>query len=1488
MKNLVPILLFTLALITPISGFAQMSGTVYINSGNPATASNFKDWYSFWRSLQGQTRSDGGPLQSAGVSGALVVEVQSSLTETSRVEFPAITGASATRTITINGNGYSITYPGPYEVISFRGGDHIYINNLVIRNSGTSPNRNSCIRIYNNSDSNRIFKCTLEFSSLSTGAVNGSAFIAFSQNDTNFSAAGTTLTGKFNFIENNLLRTTNSNSPGPSYGISICGSTSNYSNTSHNNNISGNTIENFYFTGILNNYTNGNRVYNNHISRKNSSSKNCNNILYGIVSSNTYNQSRSTWIRKNIITELPHSGASAINGVGTLTCLHNYNNNGTSTYPYYVDSNKMSKLAVLNIPAAGFFRGNTHSRIVANSVELLENYSTSNEITLWENRAGNELLFSHNTVIKSKIRGKSVRVFFTDSVTSNSSGFVDILNNQIEGNEFHSDAYMLLPNNGNFRIANNKILSNSITGNTGGYLFAIASQDIRNTDVFNNLVANNLGHDGFVGIYLTSYSSGTYKCRVWQNTVYTDGSKSPAGSGYDNNGIFIETYYHPSIEMSGNIIEVLYGGFGVIGGIDCNDTASVDLWDNNTYHTVKMGFEYWPTPLGWKSNFASYIATGLMGNGENFLNPKFANPAGGDFHSKKWQTQNNVKTLSDNGQDITGANRNKPYSDRGAIEEFSDARAIRTGFSIGSVECSGLEKKIDITVQNLYTDTLYNFRVAYSVNGSSKVSQLVTTKLLKGDSVKVNFTNALKLNKSGNNRIAIFLDRGDDIGANDTFIFNTVINPAPGGGKFTPSAKPTNALYKTGSQPDVTFLGEPVIYDMTPPRAYSNSQYSSHWTATAFARTLPGNTTVSTVTYTPPSGGNNQEIKYSTSNSLYEDSTIQVCVTTRDVATKCDTTICRNVYIQPRVKINFSYPKIVCGNDTAFFKNQSTVKSGGMIFHWNFGTGNAGDTSANADEWFIFPKPGVYKVKLTAYTYPSYFKSEDSVTITVKEKPKAGFSRVNACFGDSVKFNNSTSPSNPTYKWYFGDGQTSILKNPAHKYSAPGSYTVRLVANLDGCADSVKSLAHTFDRPVADFTYASPTPCSNAPYTFQVKGPVTWGSYASYWDFGNGSTSNQSVPTHTFGKSGTQKVKLLLLTGFGCSDSTEKSISVKQAPEVSMSHTEACSLDSTVFQDLTPPINGVVFQYKWFFDVEGISPARNPWHKWASTGTKKVKFLITADNGCKDSLIKDLEVRTQAIPYFTDNSPVCSGSKVVFKNATVWPKGNIGYEWDMADGGTTIIADPEYTYNTKVTTTYNVTLCAKVDGFCSRCYTKAVVVNSIPNTCDFEAEPDYAFGYYGMKTTPKDASTGNIGAQSGVTYSWVFNNSQPILSPTAQYNFQLDGTYNVTMCAEQNTTNCSCCITKQVVMDRASVIIPVNGSIKIHPNPNRGKFQVLNENAEKIKNIYIYKPTGELVYSELILPGNVNSIEADFAPGLYILVVHGQDSQQSIKLVITD
>ena len=94
------------------SARAQLSGNYTINSGAASSATNFTSWSALATALN-----------TSGVSGAVNVTVNTDETNTAAITFNAISGASSTNTININGNARVLSSSSLYEAITLNGTD---------------------------------------------------------------------------------------------------------------------------------------------------------------------------------------------------------------------------------------------------------------------------------------------------------------------------------------------------------------------------------------------------------------------------------------------------------------------------------------------------------------------------------------------------------------------------------------------------------------------------------------------------------------------------------------------------------------------------------------------------------------------------------------------------------------------------------------------------------------------------------------------------------------------------------------------------------------------------------------------------------------------------------------------------------------------------------------------------------------------------------------------------------------------------------------------------------------------------------------------------------------------------------------------------------------------------------------------------------------------------------------------------------------------
>ena len=130
-----------------------------------------------------------------------------------------------------------------------------------------------------------------------------------------------------------------------------------------------------------------------------------------------------------------------------------------------------------------------------------------------------------------------------------------------------------------------------------------------------------------------------------------------------------------------------------------------------------------------------------------------------------------------------------------------------------------------------------------------------------------------------------------------------------------------------------------------------------------------------------------------------------------------------------------------------------------------------------------------------------------------------------------------------TWSWDFGDGETSTEQNPAHTYQDAGSYTVRLEVVGPGGSDFKVEKDYIQitmpSAPMANFT-AKPR-SGDGPLVVQFTDNSIGHVSSRLWDFGDGTTSTEQNPTHTYMyKNIADYTVSLSITGLGGSDTETK------------------------------------------------------------------------------------------------------------------------------------------------------------------------------------------------------------------------------------------------------------------------------------------------------------------------------------------------------------
>jgi PKD repeat protein len=156
------------------------------------------------------------------------------------------------------------------------------------------------------------------------------------------------------------------------------------------------------------------------------------------------------------------------------------------------------------------------------------------------------------------------------------------------------------------------------------------------------------------------------------------------------------------------------------------------------------------------------------------------------------------------------------------------------------------------------------------------------------------------------------------------------------------------------------------------------------------------------------------------------------------------------VFTKPNAAFSVASPK-VCEQEPTVFLNNSTEAS---TFIWSFGNG---EISTQAAPDYTYPAPGVFNVSLVAINGGCRDSTTNVAAVEIYPKPIADFiyTITSNGFNDPVIFTNTTVFGN-SFFWTFGDGDTSVERDPTHQYDGVGPYRVTLFTESNkGCKDTV-------------------------------------------------------------------------------------------------------------------------------------------------------------------------------------------------------------------------------------------------------------------------------------------------------------------------------------------------------------------------------------------------------------------------------------------------
>ena len=498
-------------------------------------------------------------------------------------------------------------------------------------------------------------------------------------------------------------------------------------------------------------------------------------------------------------------------------------------------------------------------------------------------------------------------------------------------------------------------------------------------------------------------------------------------------------------------------------------------------------------------------------------------------------------------------------------------------------------------------------------------------------------------------------------------------------------------------------------------------------------------------------------------------------------STGCQGTLSRSRYVRvvAGVTADFTFTEPgTCRPPFLVSFTDETSGPGNLTYLWDFGNAT---TSSQPNPIANYASPGVYTVN---FLVQSDFGCSDTVqkNITINGTTTAINSPDSVCLNTAVNFQNASNPAPLSTIWDFGDGTQSTKLNDTISYSAPGTYTVKLINNYGNCTDSATRNIYVRPRPPVDFTANNLISC-RAPLTvnFQDISPdaVSW-----QWNFGDGGTSTNQNPSHQYNAEGQYDVTLRITDNRGCINTITKPAFIRiQKPIVNLL---VVPTGGCVPFNFTPTaaINSLdgVASYFWDFGDGFTTTVPNPSHIYGAVGVYTVKLRITTTGGCVDSIVVAgaVKVGTPPVTNFSANpTSVCAFTNVSFTDMSAPAE---AWQWNFGDGTFSTEQNPVHAFTD--TGTFTVSLIAYNNG-CGQSLTRIQYIRVLP--------PIALFTHNITCSNKLQANFFNISKSDPslpTTYLWEFgdpaNSTSNAVNPV--FTYPAVGTYLVRL----TVTNGSC------------------------------------------------------------------------------------------------
>ncbi len=462
------------------------------------------------------------------------------------------------------------------------------------------------------------------------------------------------------------------------------------------------------------------------------------------------------------------------------------------------------------------------------------------------------------------------------------------------------------------------------------------------------------------------------------------------------------------------------------------------------------------------------------------------------------------------------------------------------------------------------------------------------------------------------------------------------------------------------------------------------------------------------------------------------------------------------------------------------------------------------------------------------------------------------------------------------FNWGWGGAYNSycylnnIVPNGTGTGGGTGNYTSNQQAVFDMAPPKLS--------PQAEFTANNTVISPGGAVYFTDK--TNYQAQSWLWEFGDGNTSTQQYPVHTYDSAGVYQVKLVVNNNYGADSITKSSyITVQQGSNISanihLTVDTAFVTDLVAFADVS---SGNPTGWTWDFGDGNYASTNKANHAYSAPGNYTIR-LTAANNNGSDTTSERIVILPAPVPvaYFeADTNAVAAGTNARFYDLSANQPGS--WSWDFGDGSSSSSQNPTHKYQTAGTYTVKLVV-ANSYGTDSITIQDFIEVYQAPPVADFIAS----------KTTLLDGQTVQFIEQSqGIVddFLWDFGDGNTSTSGYPTHSYNTPGIYTVSLTVSNSSGSDTITKTDLITVNGTGIEGQQGNSFKIYPNPANNILHIEFLDADEIISFSLKDISGKTVYSQQNAQKQEQIPVKKLNSGMYLLNVMSKKGSVIKKVII--